>query len=138
MPTQSVRNLTNSLAMALFLVPTVSKADPLFEYSWTPVKVGASKPLPTKLFLQLNSDGGVRGNGGCNNFKSRFVMNSDAILFSPLSATMMYCDENIMNAEYSFLAAIEAARFFSVRDEVLELRDAEGTPVVRLVPYVDN
>lgn len=138
MPCGTVNYSGLILALALCLAPAASLAGSLFDHAWTPRIGDASEPPSPQIFLRLDAEGGVSGNGGCNGFMGRFVTNAEAILFSPLAATSMYCDEPVMAAEHAFLAAIEAARQFGLEHGVLELRDADGVLLVRLVPLDDK
>jgi heat shock protein HslJ len=71
--------------------------------------------------------GTVSGNAGCNQYNGAAVIDGDAIKIGPLASTKMACaDEAASTQEAAFLAALEAATTFEVRNQTLELRDDEG------------
>lgn len=82
--------------------------------------------------LTFAADGTVSGNGGCNQFKGRFVTNEDAILFSPLATTMMICEDAVSDREMVFLAALQTVRAFDTAESDLILKDAGGATVLTL------
>lgn len=82
--------------------------------------------------INLGRDGTVNGNAGCNNFMGRYVTNGDAILMSPLAATMMMCPDGAMEQERKVFGALEGARTFTETETAMELMDAEGTVVMTL------
>jgi heat shock protein HslJ len=71
--------------------------------------------------------GTVRGNAGCNQYNGPVVVEGDSITIGPLASTKMACaDQAAADQEAAYLAALEAATTFEVRNQTLELRDDDG------------
>jgi heat shock protein HslJ len=71
--------------------------------------------------------GTVSGNTGCNDFSGPAVVDGASIAIGPLASTKMAClDEAASAQEFAFLMALENATTFEVRNQTLELRDADG------------
>jgi heat shock protein HslJ len=69
----------------------------------------------------------VSGNAGCNQYNGPVVVEGDSITIGPLASTKMACaDQAAADQEAAFLAALEAATTFEVRNQTLELRDDDG------------
>lgn len=83
--------------------------------------------------LEFGQDGAVHGSGGCNNFHGTYTVSGDALGFSPLATTMMYCEqEGIMNQESAFLSRLEDAASFSVDEGQLHLLNEAGSLIAVL------
>jgi heat shock protein HslJ len=71
----------------------------------------------------------VSGSGGCNTFTGPISIEDDAIEIGPLVATKKMC-EGKSELEASYLAALEAARSFSVQGGRLTLKGEDGRVLV--------
>ena len=88
---------------------------------------GGSKP-PVLRF----EAGRVSGTGGCNRFGGSYDSNGDALSFSPLAATRMACEPEVMQAEQGFFAMLDRVRAMKLEGDALELRDESGATIARL------
>ena len=70
----------------------------------------------------------VSGSTGCNRFTGSATLTGGSVLFGAVAATKMACMDAAVR-EQDFLAALEVARTWRIRDERLELLDAAGRPV---------
>jgi heat shock protein HslJ len=98
---------------------------------------GAVSPiLDTELTLAFLEDGNVTGSSGCNRYFGAYVVNGDSIQIGPLATTRAFCPEpaGIMDQEAEFLTALQSAATFSIRDDMLDLRTAEGSIAVIAIP----
>jgi heat shock protein HslJ len=123
------------LGLALFALamPVHLSAEMLPGSEWGPVEVNGAAFEPLEdIFVQFELDGEVFGSGGCNMFRTRFVINGDAILFGPAAATMKACPEEISQQEFAFLRALDSARLFERDGLTLTLSNAAGEVVMRL------
>lgn len=77
--------------------------------------------------------GRVAGSGGCNRFNGRYELAGDALTLSPLAATRMACPAEIMKKEQAFFAMLAEVRRAELGDGGLELKDAGGQVLARLV-----
>ena len=108
-------------------------ADTLTGSEWAPVEFsGENVDASGDVFVRFEQDGVFVGNGGCNNFRGRFVTNGDAILFGPAAATMMLCPDDVSAVETQFFQSIAKARVFMRNGSVLGLSDSDGNPVMSL------
>ena len=67
----------------------------------------------------------IAGDAGCNRFFGRYEMNGDAIRFSDIGSTKMFCDGR-MDVEQGFLAMLGEAASWKISDKTLQLFDASG------------
>ena len=88
--------------------------------------------LTEKLTAEFASGGKVSGNGGCNNFNGTYVVDGSSITISDVASTMMGCEQDVMDLEQAYLAALERATTFTVSGDTLELRDDTGALQVSL------
>lgn len=115
------------LLMAIGLaLPTAAPADdddgsPLAA-SWVAVELNG-KPVDG-LTLDYAVDK-VSGTGGCNRFNGPITIDDDAIQIGPLASTRMFC-EGKSDTETQYFTALEAARSFSVEDNMLSLKAEDG------------
>ena len=82
--------------------------------------------------MVFNAEGGVNGNGGCNNFGGGVAINGTEIKFGDLFSTMMGCEEAKSKQEAAFHAALEKAEAFRLDSQELVLLDSAGAEIARL------
>lgn len=90
----------------------------LVEIAGQPVVAGSN---PTLSFEQ----GQAGGNGSCNSFGGSYEAGNGKLTFGPLVSTLMYC-ENVMEQETAYLAALQDAAGYEIRDDSLLILDADG------------
>lgn len=90
----------------------------------------------TQVTATFRDDGRVTGSGGCNRYFGPYERAGEAIRIGPLAGTRMACPEppGAAAQEAAFLAAMERATTWSVREERLELRAADGALQVGFHP----
>lgn len=102
----------------------------LAQTKWTLTEMtrnGVSQPVvavaPT---LEFQSDT-LGGNAGCNSYGGAYKTQGEMIQVSALRSTLMACaDEKAMAQESAYLDALQNARLFEVRDDVLKITYGEG------------
>lgn len=83
------------------------------------------------IFIKLGADDtSLTGNTGCNQLSGIFMHSADTLVFAHMATTKMAC-AGAMERETQFLAALEAAVTFHLRDGDLELCDAAGNVIVK-------
>ena len=84
--------------------------------------------------LEIAADGTVSGNGGCNRFHGKAVVEGESLSFGPLAATKMACTPAAMGQEQKFHQALGKTKGFRLRprERKLVLLDADGAPLARL------
>ncbi len=75
----------------------------------------------------------VSGFSGCNRLMGSYQLDKDALRFSGLASTRMGCPAPIMEVEGAFLKALNATAGLRQDGNALELRDAGGRVVMRLM-----
>jgi heat shock protein HslJ len=100
---------------------------------WGPVELGGEAFEPIQeIFLRFEQDGFYFGNAGCNTIRGMYVTNDTAILLSPAAATMMACPEDISKQEFAFVQALMSVREHTRDGTSLELKDGDGSVVMKL------
>ncbi len=76
----------------------------------------------------FGEDGRVTGSGGCNRFSGPYALDGAALSIGRLASTRMAClePEGVGEQEAAFLAALERTTTWSIREDRLQLRDADG------------
>lgn len=90
----------------------------------------------TTVTATFGDDGRVTGSGGCNRFFGPYTLDGRVLTIGPLASTRMLCLEpaGAGEQETAFLAALERAARWSIREDRLQLRDAEGALQVDFRP----
>ncbi len=85
-----------------------------------------SPKLGTTLSLSFG-DGAVTGSAGCNTFRASYTRDGDRLAIGPPAATRKMCPEaGVMEQERAFLAALEGAKTWTLRDEMLDVHLGDG------------
>ena len=75
----------------------------------------------------------VTGFAGCNTLAGSYQLSGDSLRMGPLAVTRMACLSAEANAmEAGFLKGLEQTASYRITGTVLELRDAGGSPRIRL------
>ena len=96
--------------------------------SWNLTALDGNAPV-AGTFVTLNFDENlaVFGSDGCNNYRTTATVDGANLAFAePGAATLMACDEPIMNQASSFREALAATESFSATAEALMLMDGDG------------
>ncbi len=88
--------------------------------------------LTEQLTAVFGADGALSGNGGCNNFNGTYAVDGSSITITDVSSTMMGCEQDVLDLEQAYLAALERATTATVSGDTLELRDDSGALQVSL------
>jgi heat shock protein HslJ len=101
---------------------------------WRPLEAGKIEvPADAGLFVRFGDEGKLEGHGGCNRFFGTYKLERSRIKIGPIGATMMECQEPIMEREKRLLQALERASQFARHGANLILYDDAGNPVVRFI-----
>ena len=100
----------------------------LYQHKWALKKIHSEsydETVTTKAFIKFNKEkGSAGGNGSCNSFGSNTVINGNAISFSNIFSTKMYCDD-VQKTENSFLKLLPTATRFEVKRKRLLLYNSD-------------
>lgn len=117
--------------------PAVAPAEPvppvILDTVWRAEDLGGTPVDPTaETSLSIAGDMRAGGRGGCNSYFAQVRLEGESLLFSAIAATRMACtDTEIAELEAGFFAALEATRFWRVREGKLRLLDVDGRELVR-------
>jgi len=99
-------------------------------------KANVAKSNPT---IAFEPDGHIHGDGSCNRFFGSFVLTGESLTISETGASMMMCEQPLMDQERNLLNAFEAVRAFEVsrtgqvrllgpgNEKLVSLRKTAGT-----------
>jgi heat shock protein HslJ len=108
----------------------------LDETTWRAIRFGPApglEPPPEAEFsLQFEGDR-LAGRSGCNRYMGTWQLVDGHLQIGQLASTMMWCD-GLMEAERAFLEALQASVDVATGDGRLAFVDAEGSPLLELVP----
>jgi heat shock protein HslJ len=77
--------------------------------------------------LVFGADGTVSGSGGCNTYSGPYTTTgTDQLTIGTLASTMKACEEQVMETEQMFFAALENVATYQLEGNTLTLRDAGG------------
>jgi len=72
------------------------------------------------------SENKISGKTNCNSYGSNFSITNNEIKIGPLTATEMYCEENVMKVEHSIFKAFGDAKTFVYDSNMFTLSSEEG------------
>jgi len=98
---------------------------------------GTMQKVPANIEVTATFDQGqVSGKAACNNYNGSYTVSGKTIQFGQMSTTMMACpDEQVMQQEAAYLAALEKAATFTQTKTNLELRDGSGAMMVQYTVF---
>ena len=80
------------------------------------------------------SDNKVNGTGGCNSFFGTYQLQGEnGITFSPIGATKMACQDNVMAVEHQLFQALEMTSKFSLSNDTLILTTTDMSPLAKFI-----
>ena len=97
---------------------------------------GAETPVVAGSTVTLEFEAGDQagGSAGCNSYGGRYQVDGDAISFSEMVQTLMACeDEQVMEQEAQYLAALETASQFELSGDQLAITYDGGPGVLNFV-----
>ena len=87
---------------------------------------------PGKVFLILNKDSTVTGNGGCNSFTGKYSLGKDnAIYFGEMARTNISC--SAIDLERRFINALAKTDNYYVKGDTLSLNRGRFNSLVKFV-----
>ncbi len=87
--------------------------------------------IGTEITAVFGEDGTLSGSAGCNEYNASYTATDETISIGLPATTLMFCGEpeGVMDQEAQYLAALENAAVFTIRDDRLEIRDENGSGV---------
>ena len=87
----------------------------------SPVGDWVTRTSGVKQTITFTKDGRVFGDAGCNRFTGAYTTKGSEITIGPLATTLMLCEENVMNAEATFLVRLQAAVGYQAKPRTLKV-----------------
>jgi heat shock protein HslJ len=109
-------------------MPTASSGpESLVGPEWS-LKTLGGKPVVsgTTPSATFSADERVSGSAGCNRYFGSARVAGSSLSVGPLGSTMMACAQDVMDQEALYLAALQAATFYSVQGSELRLGPSES------------
>ncbi|MBE2223256.1 MAG: META domain-containing protein [Anaerolineae bacterium] len=99
-------------------------------------EAAVSPILGTELTLEFEDDGNITGSAGCNRYFGPYTSSGETIQIGPLATTRALCPEpaGVMEQEQEFLAALQSAATYTIQNDKLDMRTAEGSIAVIAIP----
>lgn len=82
--------------------------------------------------IQFKSDGTVSGNVGCNGFGGEYQVDGSNMEFSQIISTLMFCEGPVGEQETAILKVFADSASFTMEDDMLTIRSADGISAVVL------
>lgn len=95
---------------------------------WSLTEINGTKTESTKAFVEFNiAEKRIAGNAGCNRMFGKFEINGEAIKFSGIGSTKVFCaQEGVMKLESDFLKALENTTRFAQQGDTLNFYAADN------------
>ncbi len=107
---------------------------PLLETIWSLTALQDEPILPgSAITARFAADGALSGSSGCNRYRASYLVDGSAMTVSAAAGTLMACPPPLMQLERAYLAALQAAASYELREGVLLLRDQAGASIARFV-----
>ena len=83
--------------------------------------------------LRFDGQGGVSGNGSCNQFHGTATVNGASIAFGALATTRMACIPSIGDQEAAYLGALARADHFELEEPFLMIHLKGGNKPLKFI-----
>lgn len=101
--------------------------------SWRLVEIAGQPVMPDSGPTLGFEQGQAGGNGSCNGFGGEYQAAGGKLTFGPLMSTLMYC-EDVMEQETAYLAALQDAAGYEIKDGILLILNVDGQVVLIFEP----
>ena len=117
--------------------PSPSGRAALLGTTWAAIEidgraVDASETQRRPNIVLSGANNRVSGSTGCNRVSGTFAQQGTGLRFGMLAMTRVACVPDRSATENAFVAAMEATASQAIENDILELRDANGTVRMRL------
>lgn len=115
------------------IMPSVKPNVPLTNTYWKAITLnGEQVNTPEgarELFVQLKTDGKVKGFAGCNNFMGGYTSKQFGLRFNGMASTMMMCHGTANDLEMKMHQALNDTFEYKIKGETLQLFDESKNQV---------
>lgn len=103
----------------------------LLRGEWTVEEIPGRQIVEGSLItLNFEDNGQVNGSASCNRYFASFTLTGESLTFSKPGASMMMCEEALMDQERGFLDALAAVNHFTVAPDGQLTLLADDTPAM--------
>ena len=87
--------------------------------------------IGSEITANFSEDGRLSGSAGCNSYNASYEASEETINIGVIASTEMACMdlEGLMDQEVLYLASLQNAAVYTIRDDRLEIRDENGSGV---------
>lgn len=140
----TVRIAVAALALTFLSACTSDAESGLGGTSWTATgisnnnqTVASSATVPT-ITAEFGKDDSLSGFGGCNNYTSTWTTTGpDGLTIGPVGSQLKACEQDVMDTEQQYFAALAKVATYQLEGNQLTLRDTQGAVQVSFVPTAD-
>jgi putative lipoprotein len=95
----------------------------LVELNGKPAVTGMGRTQP---YIRLHREQGrLDGSGGCNGVTGTYIVEQNALQFTPSGTTLMLCPPALMEQEQGLISALKATSSYKIEGDILELSDGK-------------
>ena len=112
--------------------------------SWTATGINNGKQAvvsdatTSAITAQFGTDEVLSGFGGCNNYTSTWTTTEpDGLVIGPIGSQLKACEQDVMDTENQYFAALATVTTYQLEGNQLTLRDAEGATQVTYTQATD-
>jgi heat shock protein HslJ len=96
---------------------------------------GTMAPVPADVVVTLLlEDGQAVGNGGCNSYFASYTIDTSALTFGEIGATMMFCEGAAGEVESTYFGNLAEVATWANTGGSLVLGGADGNPILNFLP----
>ncbi len=126
------------LILAIILSACTSQADSLTG-KWKLASYGPAESMTAAVpgadaTLTFAEDGTVSGGSGCNSLGGEYAVEGSQITFSALTATLMACENALMDQESAVIQVLNGAAEYEIKDQTLTIENSGMLLVFTSVP----
>ena len=140
----TVRIAVAALALTFLSACTSDAESGLGGTSWTATGISnnnqavASSATVTTITAEFGKDDSLSGFGGCNNYTSTWTTTGpDGLTIGPVGSQLKACEQDVMDTEQQYFAALAKVATYQLEGNQLTLRDTQGAVQVSFVPTAD-
>jgi len=97
--------------------------------TWQLAKLGRIDRQRAGITAAFTTDGKLSGFSGCNSYNGTYTTSGSSITVSKIAVTQKACKRAVMAGEKAYLAALTAARTYSIAKGMLTLKTRRGRPL---------
>ena len=140
----TVRIAVAALVLTLLSACTSDAESGLEGTSWTATGISnnnqavASSATVTTITAEFGNDDSLSGFGGCNKYTSTWTTTApDGLTIGPVGSQLKACQQDVMDTEQQYFAALAKVATYQLDGNQLTLRDSQGAVQVSFVPTAD-